>query len=87
MEKRTLTVTIKPDWQAALRTAARDAFTADAYQGETLNFETPAAFFSRLTQKRWAMLHALQGAGEVAVRVRVSPKAPKAVPQYSESGR
>jgi len=68
MEKRTLTVTIKPDWRAALRTAARDAFAADAYQGETLNFETPAAFFSRLTEKRWAMLYALQGAGEVPVR-------------------
>lgn len=68
MEKRTLTVTINPDWRASLRAAARGAFTADAYQGETLNFETPAAFFARLTEKRWAMLHALQGAGEVAVR-------------------
>jgi len=68
MEKRTLTVTIKPDWRAALRAAARDAFAAEAYQGETLNFKTPAAFFSRLTDKRWAMLYALQGAGEVPVR-------------------
>jgi predicted transcriptional regulator len=68
MEKRTLTVTIKPDWRAALRAAARNAFAADAYQGETLNFETPAASFSRLTEKRWAMLYALQGAGEVPVR-------------------
>ena len=68
MEKRTLTVTIKPDWRAALRAAARNAFAADAYQGETLNFETPAAFFSRLTEKRWALLYALQGAGEVPVR-------------------
>lgn len=68
MEKRTLTVTINPDWRASLRAAARGAFAADAYQGETLNFETPAAFFARLTERRWAMLHALQGAGEVAVR-------------------
>lgn len=68
MEKRTLTVTINPDWRVSLRAAARGAFAADAYQGETLNFETPAAFFARLTEKRWAMLHALQGAGEVAVR-------------------
>jgi predicted transcriptional regulator len=67
MEKRTLTVTIKPDWRTALRAAARDAFAADAYRGETLNFETPAAFFSRLTEKRWAMLHPAR-AGEVAVR-------------------
>jgi hypothetical protein len=26
------------------------------YQGETLNFETPSAFFSRLTSNRWTML-------------------------------
>ena len=51
-----------------MRAAARNAFAADAHQGETLNFETPAAFFSRLTEKRWAMLYALQGAGEVPVR-------------------
>ena len=50
MEKRTLTVTIKPDWRSALRAAARDAFAADAYQGESLNFDTPAAFFSRSTE-------------------------------------
>ena len=68
MEPRVLTVTACSDWRAALHAAARDAFTADAYQGETLNFETPAAFFSRLTERRWAMLHALQGAGEVPVR-------------------
>ncbi len=68
MEPRVLTVTACPDWRAALRDAAGVAFSADAYQGETLNFETPAAFFSRLTEKRWAMLHALQGAGEVPVR-------------------
>lgn len=53
---------------ASTTSAARDAFAADAYQGETLNFETPAAFFSRLTERRWAMLYALQGAGELAVR-------------------
>lgn len=68
MEKRTLTVTINPDWRAALRAAAGAAFAADTYQGETLNFESPAAFFARLTENRWAMLHALQGVGEVAVR-------------------
>lgn len=68
MNKRTVAVTLNPDWRAALRAAGRGAFAADGYQGETLNFETPAAFFSRLTEKRWAMLHALQGAGELAVR-------------------
>ncbi len=68
MEKRVLTVTIDPDWQAALRGAARLAFSALAYRGETLNFETPGAFFSQLTSRRWALLHALLGAGELPVR-------------------
>jgi len=68
MNKRTVTVTLNPDWRAALRAAGRGAFAADGYQDGTLNFETPAAFFSRLTEKRWAMLHALQGAGDLAVR-------------------
>lgn len=68
MEKRTLTITINPDWRGALRAAAQGAFTVAAYQGETLNFETPGAFFARLTEKRWVLLHTLQGAGEVPVR-------------------
>lgn len=68
MEKRTLTITLQPDWQAALRKVARVAMDAADYQGETLNFDSPAAFFSRLTERRWAMVHALQGAGEVPVR-------------------
>lgn len=68
MKARTLKVTSNPDWRCSLHAAARGAFAADTYQGETLNFESPAAFFSRLTEKRWEMLYALQGAGEVAVR-------------------
>jgi len=68
MEKRTLTITINPDWQSALRAAARGGFAADSYQGERLNFETPGAFFSHLTSRRWAMLDVLLGAGEVPVR-------------------
>ena len=68
MEERTLTITIDADWQGALRTVARAAFGARSYQGEALNFETPGAFFSRLTSRRWALLDALIGAGEVPVR-------------------
>ncbi len=73
MEKRTLTITINADWQGALRAAAQSAFTATAYQRETLNFETPAAFLGRLTDRRWAILHVLQGAGEVPVRELARP--------------
>ena len=68
MAGRTLTITVDPDWQNALRTAARQAFGATDYQGETLNFETPGAFFGKLTERRWALLRRLQGAGEMSVR-------------------
>lgn len=68
MEERTLTITIDADWQSELRSVARSAFAANRYQGERLNFETPEAFFSRLTSRRWTLLNALQGAGELPVR-------------------
>ena len=69
--ERTLTITTRPDWQTALRdagTAATKGIKEGKYQGETLNFETPGAFFSRLSERRWAMLTELQGAGSVGVR-------------------
>lgn len=68
---RTLTITTNPDWKATVRAAATRAQSgADIgrYQGETLNFETPRAFFSHLTDRRWALLNELQGAGTVGVR-------------------
>ena len=68
MEARTLTINMQPDWQGALRRAARSAFQANAYQGETLNFDSPAAFFSHLTERRWVLINALQGSGELPVR-------------------
>jgi predicted transcriptional regulator len=59
---RSLTITLKPDWKSALQHAG-------SYQGETLNFETPGAFFGRLTERRWAIVHALQAdGGDVGVR-------------------
>ncbi|WP_353739939.1 hypothetical protein [Accumulibacter sp.] len=44
MEERTLTITLLPDWKAALRAAARKAFEADSALGDRLNFESAAAF-------------------------------------------
>ena len=67
MNKRTLTITLQPDWRAALRAAGRSARAA-AYQGEVLNFESPGQVFSRLSEKRWDIVRALQGQGELAVR-------------------
>lgn len=68
MTKRSLTITLGSDWRAALRQAGKTA-TASSYQGETLNFETPAAFFGRLTERRWTIVHTLQqDGGTVGVR-------------------
>ena len=68
---RALTITTNPDWKSALRTAGHRAdagLKSGEYQGETLNFETPGAFFSRLTERRWQLLDALLGSGTVGVR-------------------
>ena len=67
MTDRCLTITLQPDWKSALRTAAQVA-KADSYQGEVLNFETPAQFFGQLTEKRWDIVRAAQGKGDLAVR-------------------
>lgn len=67
MEKRTLTITLQPDWKAALRAAGK-AVQRGGYQGEFLNFESPSIFFSRLSERRWAIISALQVTGTVGVR-------------------
>ena len=67
MNKRTLLITMDADWKAALRTAGQKA-TARSYQGEVLNFETAGAFFGKLTERRWALVHVLQGQGAMSVR-------------------
>jgi predicted transcriptional regulator len=67
MTQRHLTITLKPDWKAAIR-AAGVAAKSGTYQGEVLNFETPAQFFGQLSEKRWAIVRAAQGKGEMSVR-------------------
>jgi predicted transcriptional regulator len=67
MTKRTLTITMTADWRAALRGAGRRA-GARSYQGEVLNFESAGSFFGKLTERRWALVHALQGQGSMSVR-------------------
>lgn len=67
MTERYLTVTVQADWQQALRLATAKLHL-EGYQGETLNFASPAAFFGRLTTNRWALVRALQGQGEMTVR-------------------
>jgi predicted transcriptional regulator len=68
---RTLTITSNPDWKAGLRVAAQKAengLHSGTYHGETLNFETPGAFCSRLTERRWSLVSELLGSGTVGVR-------------------
>jgi len=67
MSERTLTITLQPDWRAALRQAGRRA-AARHYQGEVLNFESAGAFFGRMTERRWDLVRALQGQGEISLR-------------------
>ena len=67
MTQRYLTITLQPDWKAAIR-AAGVAAKADTYQGEVLNFETPAQFFRQLSEKRWDIVRAAQGRGEMSLR-------------------
>lgn len=35
-------------------------------QGDVLNFESPGAPFSRLSERRWELVRALRGQGEIA---------------------
>ncbi len=67
MEMRTLTITVQPDWKAALRAAGKAA-QAETYQGETLNFESPDLFLGRLTALRWSLVRQIMSAGEVSIR-------------------
>lgn len=67
MTNRYLTITLQPDWKSALRSVAQ-ASKSDIYQGEVLNFESPAHFFGQLTEKRWEIVRAAQGKGELSVR-------------------
>ena len=67
MTDRYLTITLQTDWKGALR-AMGQAAQADTYQGEVLNFESAGQFFGQLTEKRWEIVHAAQGKGELSVR-------------------
>ncbi|OCX76766.1 hypothetical protein A6M27_03605 [Acidithiobacillus thiooxidans] len=67
MEARTLTITVQPDWQAALRSAGKAA-QSETYQGETLNFESADVFLGRLTALRWSLLRQIMRLGEVPIR-------------------
>jgi predicted transcriptional regulator len=71
MTQRQLTISLQPDWRTALAHAGQQAahgLKTKRYQGETLNFESPGVFFGQLTERRWALVHALQSAGAISLR-------------------
>jgi len=67
MKKRRLTVKIDSDLRGNLRRLAERA-KAETYQGETLAFESAAAFFGKLSEKRWNLVCAMQGKGAMSIR-------------------
>ncbi|MBA3056695.1 MAG: hypothetical protein KJ614_17895 [Gammaproteobacteria bacterium] len=67
MTERCLTITLQPDWKGALL-AVGPAAKADEYQGEVLNFESLGQFFGQLSEKRWEIVRAAQGKGEMSVQ-------------------
>ena len=70
-KKRKLTITLSADWRAGLKAAGKAAakgIKTGRYQGEVLNFESPAILFGRLTEKRWELVRLLQTIGPVGVR-------------------
>ncbi|MGB5774143.1 MAG: transcriptional regulator [Sedimenticolaceae bacterium] len=70
--KRVLTITLSSDWKANLEKAAatmQRGITSGKYQGEVLNFESPAVLFGKLTERRWNLVRELQRAdGAIGVR-------------------
>ena len=62
-----LTITLEPDWKAALRATAKFA-KAKTYQGEVGNCETPAHCCGQLSERRWELVRTAQGRGEISVR-------------------
>lgn len=65
---RTLTITVSADVESRMKSLFKAAAGGRCYQGEFLDFASPALFFSKLSDKRWALVSALLGAGEVGVR-------------------
>jgi len=68
---RTLTISVEPEMKATMEQFVQRAergIATGQYQGETLNFATPALFFSRLSAHRWNIITHLMNQGTVGVR-------------------
>ena len=67
MNERYLTIKLCPNWKSKLRLTAQLSGQS-IYQGEELNFESPAQFFSQLTEKRWELVRLAQGKKPLTMR-------------------
>lgn len=64
-------IEINPDWKATLRAGAkgmRQAAKSDRVQQFTFSDVSPELVFSEISPKRWAVLEAMSGAGEMCLR-------------------
>ena len=64
-------IEINPDWKAALRAGAkgmRQAAKSGRVQQFTFSYASPELLFSEITPKRWGVLEAMSGAGEMSLR-------------------
>jgi len=68
---KTAVIEINPDWKAALSTGAkgiRQAAKSGRTQQATFSYASPELLFSEISPKRWGVLEAMSGAGELSLR-------------------
>jgi predicted transcriptional regulator len=68
---KTAVIEINPDWKTALRTGAkgiRQAAKSGRVQQATFSYASPELLFSEISPKRWGVLEAMSGAGEMSLR-------------------
>ena len=68
---KTAVIEINPDWKAALRAGAkgmRQAAKSGRVQQFTFSYASPELLFSEISPKRWGVLEAMSGAGEMSLR-------------------
>lgn len=68
---KTAVIEINSDWKAALKAGAkgvRQAAKSGRAQQATFSYTSPELLFSEISPKRWGVLEALSGAGEISLR-------------------
>lgn len=68
---KTAVIEINPDWKAALNAGAkgiRQAAKSGRVQQFTFSYASPELLFSEISPKRWGVLEAMSGAGEMSLR-------------------